>query len=40
MDEVVVIIPTFNSAKYLAESVESIINQTWKNIKIYILDGG
>jgi glycosyltransferase involved in cell wall biosynthesis len=39
-EEVAVIIPTLNSAIYLAESIESIINQTWKNIKIYILDGG
>jgi glycosyltransferase involved in cell wall biosynthesis len=39
-DEAAVIIPTLNSAKYLVESIESIINQTWTNIKIYILDGG
>jgi glycosyltransferase involved in cell wall biosynthesis len=39
-DEVAVIIPTLNSSIYLSESIESIINQSWKNIKIYILDGG
>jgi len=39
-DEVAVLIPTLNSATYLAESIESIINQSWPNIKIYILDGG
>ena len=33
-----VIIPTFNSAHFLYESIYSIINQTYKNLEIIIVD--
>ncbi len=33
-----VIIPAFNSAKYLARTIDSIKNQTYKNIEIIIVD--
>ena len=33
-----VVIPTYNSAKYLADCVESIRNQTWKNIEVIVVD--
>jgi glycosyltransferase involved in cell wall biosynthesis len=33
-----IIIPNYNHAKYLTERIESIINQTYKNIEIIILD--
>ena len=35
-----VCIPTFNDGNYLLESVESILNQTYKNFVIYILNDG
>ncbi len=33
-----VVIPVFNSEKYLVESIESIINQTYSNLEILIID--
>jgi alpha-1,3-rhamnosyltransferase len=33
-----VIIPTFNSAHYLIETLESVFNQTWKDIELIITD--
>ena len=35
-----VCIPTFNEGNYLFESVQSILNQTYKNFVIYILNDG
>lgn len=35
-----IIIPTFNSAKYIATCVESIINQRYDNFEIIIIDDG
>jgi len=32
--------PIFNSQKYLAESLDSILNQTWKKIEIIAVDDG
>lgn len=37
---VVVIMPTFNSAKYVAEAIESILEQSWEDLELAILDGG
>lgn len=33
-----IIIPVFNAEKYIAETITSAINQTWKNIEILIID--
>ena len=33
-----IIIPNFNKAKYLDECLNSIINQTYKKWKIYLID--
>ena len=33
-----VLIPTYNSAEFIKDCVESIINQTYKNIKIIIIN--
>ena len=33
-----VIIPNYNHAKYLPARIESVLNQTWKNIEVFILD--
>ena len=34
-----IILPNYNSAPYLAETIDSIINQTFKNWKLIIVDG-
>jgi len=39
-DLVSVIIPVYNSEKFVAEAVESVLNQTWKNIEIIAVDDG
>ena len=33
-----VIIPNFNKGNFICEAIESVINQTYKNWKIYIVD--
>jgi glycosyltransferase involved in cell wall biosynthesis len=35
-----VIIPIYNSANHLRETVQSVLNQTWKNIEIIMVDDG
>ncbi|MFE7914333.1 glycosyltransferase family 2 protein, partial [Bacillus mobilis] len=35
-----VIVPLYNAEKYIAETMESILNQTYKNIEIVIVDDG
>jgi glycosyltransferase involved in cell wall biosynthesis len=35
-----VVIPSFNSEKYIQETIQSCLNQTWKNIEIIIVDDG
>jgi glycosyltransferase involved in cell wall biosynthesis len=35
-----VIIPVYNSAQHLAETVQSVLDQTWKNIEIIMVDDG
>lgn len=34
------IIPSFNQGQFLAETLESLINQDYKNIEIIVMDGG
>ena len=35
-----IIIPTFNSEKYLEETLQSILDQTYTDIEIVVIDGG
>lgn len=38
MDLVSILIPVFNTGKYLQECIDSVINQTYKNIEIILID--
>lgn len=40
MPKVSVIIPTFNSAEYLYDTLESVVGQEYHNFEIIIVDGG
>jgi glycosyltransferase involved in cell wall biosynthesis len=40
MPEVSVIIPTYNSAKYVVEAVESVLAQTWRDFEVLVIDDG
>lgn len=40
MPVITIIIPTYNSDKYLVECLDSVKNQTYKNIEVIIIDGG
>lgn len=38
MDKISVIIPIHNSSKYILECINSVINQTYKNLEIIVVD--
>ena len=35
-----VVIPSYNHEKYITESIESVIKQTYKNIELFVIDDG
>ena len=37
--KVEIVLPNYNSEEYLVETIDSIINQTFKNWKLTIVDG-
>src|ERR1700749_4411087 len=37
---VTVVIACYNHEKYIRQSIESVINQTYKNISFYVIDDG
>ena len=39
-NKISIIIPVYNVEKYLNECVESVLNQTHKNIEIILVDDG
>ena len=38
--KVSIIIPTYNSSKYICESIKSAVSQTYDNIEIIVIDDG
>jgi len=39
-DKVSVVIPVYNSEKFLSETIESVLNQTYTNLEIFAVDDG
>ena len=40
MDLITIIVPVYNVEKYINECVDSLINQTYKNLEIILVDDG
>ena len=38
MDKISIIVPVYNAQKYLKKCIDSIINQTYKNIEILLIN--
>lgn len=39
-DIVSVIIPAYNSEKFIGETLQSVVNQSWKNVEAFVIDDG
>jgi glycosyltransferase involved in cell wall biosynthesis len=40
LPKVSIVLPTYNGARYIKKSIDSCLNQTWKNIELVIVDDG
>ena len=40
MDKITVIVPIYNQENYLDECIKSILNQTYSNLEIILVDDG
>ena len=38
--KITIIIPTYNGKKYISETIESVVNQTWQNWELILIDDG
>ena len=38
MSKIDIIIPTYNRAKYLKIAIDSVLNQTFKDFNLFVLD--
>ena len=40
MEKVTIVVPVYNTEKYLDECIKSIVNQTYENIEVILIDDG
>ena len=40
MDKITIIVPIYNVEKYLSSALDSVINQTYKNLEVLLIDDG
>ncbi|HGH7797333.1 TPA: glycosyltransferase family 2 protein, partial [Streptococcus agalactiae] len=40
MEKISIIIPVYNVKKYLNDCIQSVINQTYNNLEIILIDDG
>ena len=39
-DKISVLMPTYNDAKYISNAIESVLNQSYKNLELIVIDNG
>ena len=40
MDKITIIVPIYNVEKYLSFALDSVVNQTYKNLEVLLIDDG